>query len=227
MDTIWTRPDRGSRGPVPQHSRAEIVAAAVVLADAGGLSAVSMRAVASALSTGAGSLYRYLSSRDDLLDLMSDAVLAELPLDRPLTGDWLEDLVAVARDQLILYRRHPWLTEAARRQGALGPRAVDYFERCMAIMAPLPSAPSTKMETMAVLTGVVSLFAQPVPSNPPPGDPAAAEQQRVAAAHLFSLVDPQSHPHLTAAFTDAAQSPPAADLFERTVRSVLRGLLTP
>ncbi|MGI5185137.1 TetR/AcrR family transcriptional regulator [Dactylosporangium sp. CA-152071] len=226
MDTIWTRPDRGSRGPVPQHSRAEIVAAAVVLADAGGLSAVSMRAVASALSTGAGSLYRYLSSRDDLLDLMSDAVLTELPLDRPLTGDWLDDLVEVAREQLALYRRHPWLTEAARR-GTFGPRAVNYFERCMAIMAPLPTAASTKMETMGVLTGVVSLFAQPVPGNPPPGDPAAEERKRASAAQLFSLVDPQAHPNLTAAFTGPAQPPAASDLFERTVRSVLRGLLTP
>ncbi|MEK8106005.1 helix-turn-helix domain-containing protein [Micromonospora sp. M12] len=48
------------------------MATAIALADAGGLTAVSMRAVAAALDTGAGSLYRYLSSRDDLLDLMTD-----------------------------------------------------------------------------------------------------------------------------------------------------------
>jgi AcrR family transcriptional regulator len=212
---------------VPQHSRAEIVAAAVALADAGGLAAVSMRAVASALDTGAGSLYRYLSSRDDLLDLMSDAVLAELPLDRPLTGDWLEDLTDVARDQLVLYRRHPWLPDAARRPGAFGPRAIAYFERCMAIMAPLACSPNTKMETLAVMTGVVSLFSQSVPGNPPAEHPDAAERKRAAAALMFSLVDPQAHPHLTAAFTNPAAPPPTPDLFERTIRSVLRGLLSP
>ena len=84
--TIWNRPDRGSRGPQPEHSRAQIAGAAVLLADAGGLSAVSMRAVAGALKTTAGSLYRYLSSRDELLELMADAVLAELRLDQNSAG---------------------------------------------------------------------------------------------------------------------------------------------
>jgi AcrR family transcriptional regulator len=241
-ESIWTRPDRRSRGPVPQHSRAEIVAAATALADQGGLPAVSMRAVAAALNTGAGSLYRYLSSRDDLLDLMVDAALGELDLDGPLTGDWLGDLVGLARQQLALFRRHPWLTEASRRAGAFGPRTVDYFERCLAILAPLPSATNVKMEAVAVLTGVVSLFSVPTPMNPPPVDPDATEQAKAAqrqhvadqkeavAAQLFALIDPAAHPHLTTAFTTPAAAPAgtaegAPDLFERTVRSVLRGLL--
>jgi AcrR family transcriptional regulator len=224
-ESIWTRPDRRSRGPVPQHSRAEIVAAATALARTGGLAAVSMRAVAAALDTGAGSLYRYLSSRDDLLDLMVDAALGELPLDRPLTGDWLDDLVGLARDQLELYRRHPWLVDATRRAVAFGPQTVRYFERCLCIMAPLPNAPNTKMEAVAVLTGVVSLFATPAAMTPPSDDPAALEEKRAAAAALFALVDPQTHPHLTAAFTSPAAPPAAPDLFERTARSVLRGLL--
>lgn len=205
------------------------MAAATVLADQGGLPAVSMRAVAAALDTGAGSLYRYLSSRDDLLDLMVDAALGEFPFDGPLTGDWLDDLVGVARDQLALYRRHPWLTEATRRAGAFGPQTVNYFERCLAIMAPLPSAASTKMEAVAVLTGVVSLFSTPVPMNPPANDPSAADPtvREQQAMQLFALVDPAAHPHLTAAFTNPAAPPgDAPDLFERTVRSVLQGLLT-
>ncbi len=95
--TVWNRPDRGTRGPRPEHSRAEIAATGIALADAGGLSAVSMRAVAGALGTVAGSLYRYLSSRDDLLNLMVDAALGELPLERESTGNWLDDLVAPGR----------------------------------------------------------------------------------------------------------------------------------
>ncbi|WP_247669723.1 hypothetical protein [Micromonospora sp. H61] len=45
---IWSRPERGSRGPAPAHSRDGIVVAAITLTDAEGLAAVSMRAVASA-----------------------------------------------------------------------------------------------------------------------------------------------------------------------------------
>lgn len=225
-ESIWTRPDRRSRGPVPQHNRAEIVAAALVLADQGGLPAVSMRAVAAALDTAAGSLYRYLSSRDDLLDLMTDAALGELRLGDPLTGDWLADLVALARDQLALYHRHPWLPEATRRAGAFGPQTANYFERCLHILAPLPAASSTKMEAVAVLTGLVSLFSQTSPTNPRPDDPDGPERKRAAAAQLLSLADPQTHPHLTAAFAGPTAPSDTPDLFERTIRSVLQGLLT-
>jgi AcrR family transcriptional regulator len=217
--TIWTRPDRGARGPQPEHTRAEIASAALALADSGGLQAASMRAVASALGTAAGSLYRYLSSRDDLLDLMVDAALAQLPLNPGLTGNWLDDLVALARDQLALYRRHPWLLEASLRGGALGPHAMDYFEHCLRIMAPLPCGTATKLEAVAMITGVVSLFAR---------NESAAQSQPVSPLRLFGTATPERHPHLIAALTQA--TPPdagQADLFERTLRSLLRGLLDP
>ena len=102
----------------------------MLLADTGGLSAVSMRAVAGALNTTAGSLYRYLSSRDELLELMIDAVLVELPLDQDWTGEWLDDMMALASDQLAVYQRHPWLVEAGLTGGAIGPNATRYFEAC-------------------------------------------------------------------------------------------------
>lgn len=59
------------REPGPARSRP------TALADAEGIAAVSMRAIATALGTSAGSLYRYLSSRNDLLDLMTDRVVGE------------------------------------------------------------------------------------------------------------------------------------------------------
>jgi AcrR family transcriptional regulator len=170
-----------------------------------------MRAVAGALGSTAGSLYRYLSSRDELLDLMVDAALGELPLDRGLTGDWLDDLVTLAGDQLALYRRHPWLLEAGVRGGAFGPNATNYFERCLRIMAPLDRGTAAKLEAVAMITGVVSLFARA------PAD--------AAASNPFAAVNPAAHPYLSAALTQPAAAPPAGDLFERTLRSVLRGLL--
>jgi AcrR family transcriptional regulator len=210
--TVWNRPDRGTRGPRPEHSRAEIAATGIALADAGGLSAVSMRAVAGALGTVAGSLYRYLSSRDDLLNLMVDAALGELPLDRESTGNWLDDLVALADDQLALYRHHPWLLEAGLRGAAFGPNATNYFECCLRLMAPLARGTAAKMEAIAMITGVVSLFVR-------------APAAQAAAPNPFGSITPHAHPYLSAARTDAAPSAPTSNLFERTLRSVLRGLL--
>jgi AcrR family transcriptional regulator len=175
-----------------------------------------MRAVASALGTAAGSLYRYLSSRDDLLALMVDAALAELPRHRETSGSWLDDLVALAHDQLALYRRHPWLLEASLHPVAFGPRTMDYFEQCLRIMAPLDCATTTKMEAIGMITGVVSLFAR---------DAAAARHQAVSPMRLFGTATPEAHPHLIAALTRPTPAAPRTDLFERTIRSVLRGLL--
>jgi AcrR family transcriptional regulator len=215
-ETIWTRPDRGARGPQPEHSRAEIASAAVTLADSGGLSAASMRAVARSLGTAAGSLYRYLSSRDDLLDLMVDTAIAELRLNPETRGSWLDDLVALARDQLALYRRHPWLLEASLRPAALGPHAMDYFEHCLRIMAPLACGTTTKLEAIAMITGVVSLFAR---------SESAAQGQTASPSHPFGTATPEAHPHLIAALTQPTPPAPQADLFERTIRGLLRGLL--
>jgi AcrR family transcriptional regulator len=174
-----------------------------------------MRAVAGRLGMTAGSLYRYLSSRDDLLDLMIDAVLVELPLNRQSVGSWLDNLVALAGDQLALYRRHPWLLEVSMRGGAFGPHALDYFDHCLRIMAPVRSAIEAKMEAIAMITGVVSLFARGASDQRPP----------VAASSIFAAFSPHRHPHLAAALAEPHLASPRPDIFERTIRSVLRGLL--
>lgn len=212
--TIWNRRDRGARGPQAEHNRAEIAAAAVLLADAGGLSAVSMRAVASAITTTAGSLYRYLSSRDELLELMVDAVLAELRLDQDSTGGWLDDMMTVAHDQLAVYKRHSWLLEATLTGGAIGPNGIGYFEACLRILAPLHCGTARKLEAIAMMTGVVSLFAR-----------AAGAGAARPTSNPFALASPDVHPYLTAALVKAAPANAPDDLFERTTRSVLRGLL--
>lgn len=68
----------GRTGRPPVLGRARIVAAAVGLADARGLDAVTMRSVAAALRAAPGSLYRHVSNRADLLAGMQDATIAEV-----------------------------------------------------------------------------------------------------------------------------------------------------
>jgi AcrR family transcriptional regulator len=205
---IWTRPERGSRGPQPTHSRDEIVAAAIVLADTDGLTAVSMRAVAAALGTGAGTLYRYLSSRDDLLDLMSDRVIKELcPYPEP-GPDPTESLLDLARRQLDLYRRHPWLIELLPRVSGVGPESLGWFDHCLRVLEPVRCGTAAKFEALAMMTGVVTLFARNERADPPPA---------------FTGLDLTAYPHLVAAF--AVPGAPRPDLFERTLRGLLSALL--
>jgi AcrR family transcriptional regulator len=211
-ETIWTRPDRRPRGPEPEHSRATIGAAAIALADAGGLAAASMRAVAAALGTGAGSLYRYLTSRDELLDLMLDATMAELRLE-PGPPDPIEALLAVAHQVLAVYRRHPWILEVRQQASAPGPHVLGYFEHCLTVMAPLRSTQQSKMEAIAMITGVVNLFVR---------------NEQTATTYDLSTATPQDHPHLLAALAaPAVVATPRPDLFDQLVRSMLTSLLEP
>ena len=205
---IWSRPERGRRGPQSTHSREEIAAAAVVIADAEGLAAVSMRAVAAALGTGAGTLYRYLSSRDDLLDLMTDAVVAELrPYPEP-GPDWLGSLLEVARAQLGLHRRHPWLVELLPRASGTGPEGLSWFDHCLRVLEPVPCGSGAKFEALAMMTGVVTLFAGQERAVPPPA---------------FTGTELTAYPHLLAAI--GRPQAPRPDLFERTLRGLLPVLL--
>lgn len=214
--TIWTRAARGERGPAGELSRGQIAATAIALADAQGLRAVTMRAVGGALGSSAAGLYRYVRSRDELLALMVDAALDDLSYPTP-DGDWSRQLLEVAHAQLTLYRAHPWLVAASLEGGPIGPNALRHFDRCLAILDAVPAPGATKMEALAMLNGVVSLFARPVPEDA--ADPGL----------LFAALDPVAHPHLTAVLAAPPGAPAAGpeDLFDRVIGSVLSGLLAP
>jgi AcrR family transcriptional regulator len=118
--TIWMRPERPARGPRPAYSRAQITEAAVRIADAEGLDAASMRRIAAEIGTGAMSLYRYVPSRDELLELMIDHVIGEQDLPAEPSGDWRADLTLLAEGARAMGLRHPWYTEAERGRPSLG-----------------------------------------------------------------------------------------------------------
>ncbi|MBT2381603.1 helix-turn-helix transcriptional regulator [Streptomyces sp. ISL-111] len=228
--TVWSRPERGARGPAPERSRYEITGAALALADAEGLAAVSMRALAQRLGTGPASLYRYVGSRDELLDLMADAVAGELDLSAAPSGDWLGDLVGLALQSKAAHARHPWLAALNDRRGeVLGPHAIDYLDHALAVMAPAPGTSRQKLEAIGLLGGLATLFARreamaAAGEAPGAGDPPAQ------AAHLAAVAAEGRHPHLLAALTTAGPPPPAGPaerdaLFERLLRRLLPAML--
>ncbi|MGK5544606.1 TetR/AcrR family transcriptional regulator C-terminal domain-containing protein [Streptomyces sp. URMC 127] len=90
-------------------TRDRIVRAAIAIADAEGLAALSMRGVAGRLGVAAMSPYRYVNSKDDLVCLMADAVLAELPYPAEPPAGWRQRLEAGARGLWAVHRAHPWL----------------------------------------------------------------------------------------------------------------------
>lgn len=129
--TVWDRPEPPAR-PVPL-DRVRIVAAALELADDGGLEAVSLRKVAARLAAGPMRLYGYISTKEELFDLMVDEVYAEIvPPVQP--GDWREALRDIAHRTRQAACRHEWLADLLGGRPALGPNALAVGEASLAAL---------------------------------------------------------------------------------------------
>jgi AcrR family transcriptional regulator len=124
---IGMRPEHGTRGPKPIHSRRDVAAAGIRIADAEGLGAVSMRRIAAELDTGTSSLYRYVSKKDDVLELMGDEVMGELR-GTTLSGDWRADLHTIARLLREAALRHTWLPSLSSGRANHGPNSLWWME---------------------------------------------------------------------------------------------------
>ena len=110
---IWLRPEPAERKP--RLTRDKIALAALFIADRAGFEAVSMREVASQLGAGTMTLYHYVRTKDDLVALMDDALMAEVLVpERELPKGWREQLAAIARRTRAVYTRHPWALKIGR-----------------------------------------------------------------------------------------------------------------
>jgi AcrR family transcriptional regulator len=125
------RPARRRRDPI---SRDAIVEAAVRVLDREGLDALSMRRVADELGTGAASLYWHVGSKDGLLDLVFEYVIGEQHVPDPEPARWPEQLKEVARSQREICLRHPYVVQISIGRIPMGPNALRYSERVLAIL---------------------------------------------------------------------------------------------
>jgi AcrR family transcriptional regulator len=117
-------------------TRAAIVEAAIALADAEGLDAVSIRRVAAALETRPMGLYSHIERKDDLLDLMIDRMAGDFLLDA-VADDWRVALRDIARTTRAACLRHPWIVAAIGRRTVFGPNAIRHLEQSLAAVAGL------------------------------------------------------------------------------------------
>jgi AcrR family transcriptional regulator len=225
---IWMRPEHAATGRPAGHSRDEITAAAVAIADREGLDAVSMRRVATRLGTGAASLYRYLESREDLLDLMVDATGAEYVFAAP-TGDWLADLLDIGEQARTIMRRHPWLPPLLTTRPVLGPNGLVLLEHVLEALAPHAAGTAAKLEALGLLNAATALFVQNELADGP-------DRQQRNAAYLRHALATGRRPRL-AELLAAPSSPPGtsppeaashpADRYRDILARILSGLLAP
>jgi AcrR family transcriptional regulator len=156
---IWERPEPEERRATTPLPRARIVAAALRLADGEGLAAVSIRNVAAALEVRPMRLYSHVSGKDDLLELMMDAVYAEIaqavsPFES--SEDWRAQVSALAHATRAAVLRHFWAVDLLGGRPALGPYALEVGEMTAAAVARAPGRSDPQAWRVAV--GVLNSY---------------------------------------------------------------------
>ncbi len=209
-ESVWSRPIRKARGPVPLHSRDSIAAAGIKIADEEGFHNVTMRAIARALGMVAPALYRYVNSRDEIVELMVDAAIGAPPAVEPGSA-WTDAMLNLANSQLLHHQSHPWLMQASLGSRSFGPHTLAWFEAYLKAMKDADVPAEKKMELIAVVTGLVSLFAQ--------------QNQAAGSAFAFELLSVESHPNLAATLTQHSGQPDPEGPFNRAVLALCTGLV--
>ncbi|MEU9016856.1 TetR/AcrR family transcriptional regulator C-terminal domain-containing protein, partial [Actinomadura sp. NPDC048394] len=166
MDLLWRRPEPAPPvprpGPRPGLSVEAIVDAAIAVADAEGMAALSMRAVGERLGRTAMSLYTYVPGKAELVDLMYDRALAELPASYEVSAGWRAALVAWAEDGWAFYLRHPWVLQVSQARPVLGPNEYGVLEALLGVLAVTGLDAREVRRAVAALSSVVRGAAQTV-----------------------------------------------------------------
>jgi AcrR family transcriptional regulator len=152
LDLLWGRRGPGSRGPLRGRSVDDIVAAAIGVADAEGLEALSMARVAKEIGFTPMSLYRYVTGKDELLQLMWNAS-AQGAEQLELAGDgWRERIRSWAIIQREMLDRHPWITQMPMAAPPLGPNSLAFMERGLEALDGNGLADGDKLRVIGLLS---------------------------------------------------------------------------
>jgi DNA-binding transcriptional regulator YhcF (GntR family) len=135
--------------------RERVVRAAVRIADAGGLAALTMRAVAAELGVATMTLHRHLDAELELTRLITDAAFAEIDYPEPPPG-WRSHLRVAAQLQWDVYQRHPWVPRLVSiTRPATLPAMMTYGLWTLRAFDGLELDPSTRLHVYATLVNYV------------------------------------------------------------------------
>ncbi|MGH1561132.1 TetR/AcrR family transcriptional regulator [Mumia sp. DW29H23] len=204
---LWGRRPGGRRGPRPELDASAIVAAAVEIADAEGLDAVSMARVAKQLGFSTMALYRHVANKEALLSLMWNES-ASVAHEVELVGDtWRERMRAWAMLQQDMLAEHPWLAHMPMSNPPMGPSAFAWIERGLDALADTPLRDDDKLQAIGAISAYSLAESRMAAEEAAAADRRRAEGKPVVAFEnmIGVLADPDRFPNLARL---AASMPP-------------------
>ena len=149
----WGVAANPQRGPKREMSVERIVEAAVDIADAEGLGAVSMAAVAARLGFTPMSLYRYVTAKEDLILLMQEEATGAPSEATRTAGGWRERLEALYREQLQHYLTHPWVLDIPISGVPATPNSAAWMDAGLSALAETDLTYTERLAVMLLVTG--------------------------------------------------------------------------
>ena len=191
---LWTRPGPGTRRP--RFTRDEIAATAIRIADAEGFAAVSMRRLAAELDAGTMTLYHYVRTKDELLTLLTDAVMGEVvvPDDQEFPAHWRDAITLISERTRAALQRHPWILDITD-DPPIGPNSVRHFDQSLQAVSSLDLELSAKFDIVLAVDEYVFGYCLHDRNNLQPESPA---QDRDVMRYVEHLVTTGDYPQIAA-----------------------------
>lgn len=163
MRLLWrgTTGDQVRPGPKQGLDLDTVIAAATEVADAEGMAALSMRAVGERLGKTAMALYTYVPNKNELIDLMYDRALLELPAEYDLSAGWRAAVETWAEHTWAFYLRHPWVLQVSQARPVLGPGEFTVMETMLGLLFATGLDTATVRRLVGALAQYVRGAAQP------------------------------------------------------------------
>lgn len=202
-------------------SRESIVDAAVRVLDEHGLDGLSMRRVAEELDTGPASLYWHVANKEQLLDVILDRVIGEIPLPEPDPERWQQQLRDLAYDGRGAFRRYRDVARASLGRVPMGPNLLRMVEWQLELLrrAGIPPGPAAWFGDLFALYIGAHAFEETVAADRGPDDAATAMNEYIRS------LPPEEFPYLLASMGELMAGD-ADERFAFGLELMLRGLAT-
>jgi AcrR family transcriptional regulator len=185
----WGVTSPGRRGPKPAHSVEQIVQAAIEIADASGLTALSLPRLAARIGVTTNALYRYIGSKDELLVLLRDAAWGAPPESIRRGTNWRDAATAWTRAAIDRYLARPWLFDLPVPGAPMTPNLLRWLETLLDSMDDTGLANQDRLGCALLLDGYANSTANLIHKV----RSAATEPAQSAAAFEFLLPRLRAH----------------------------------
>jgi AcrR family transcriptional regulator len=202
-------------------NRERVLRAALLLADEGGIEALTMRRLGERLQVEAMSLYNHVAGKDDILDGIVDLVFSEIDLPSGV-ADWktaMHQRAVSARDALT---RHPWAPSLMQARTKPGPATLRHHNSVIGTLRTAGFTIDMAAHAFSVMDGYIYGFALQqvnLPSHTP-------EESAALAENILRELPAQEYPYLAEMIVEHALKPEYdyAVEFEFGVDLILDGL---